>query len=95
MLIALNGCAALVPDEFGVEAEHVSHISQHFGPDRHEYGFDALSAVARWRWGAHFYAEMSDGAVIEDCRSGYCGALWGPREVFEARAGYVFQIRKP
>jgi len=86
--------ADLLPDSVRAEIEHTSHISQHFGPDPTNYGYDAASLVAHWSLGRRFSLEVSEGAVLESCKPSWCGGLWGPREVFQARLGYTIWSRR-
>lgn len=93
--LCLTGCA-LEPNAVRFEAEHVSHISQHFGPNPTEYGFDAVSIVAHWQY-SHVYLDVSDGINVSPALKGVVGpvygALGGPRETFQARAGYEIALK--
>lgn len=97
-VLCLSGCA-LEPNAVRFEAEHVSHISQHFGPNPTEYGFDAISLVAHWQY-AHAYLDVSEGINVSPEFDGnrvvgpVYGSLAGPRETFQARAGYEFKLRE-
>jgi hypothetical protein len=88
--IAFSGCAALEPD-VSLDAVHVSHASQHFGPNPTNYGYDSAQLALHWRV-KRFELTVADGVVLEPCHpvagNPECGALVGPREVFEARASY-------
>lgn len=94
---ALTSCATIEPNAVSLEAEHVSHISQHFGAHPTNFGYDDLMLAARWRRG-RFHWRLADGMVLEaqDPRvNEKCyGGLWGPREVFEASAGYDIWRKK-
>ena len=95
-LLLLAACQALVPEVVRPEITHVSHISQHFGSDRTNYGYDALDVMARWRKGP-WVIEASEGVVIEERWNegplyGY-GAMIGPREIFTAHVGYEFRLK--
>jgi hypothetical protein len=81
--LLLAGCAVL-PNNVRVESEHVSHLTQHFGPDRTNYGYDSVGVVGRWQFG-HAYIEAGDSYAPE--------RLDGYHEVFEARFGYEFQVK--
>lgn len=94
-LLPLAGCAALrplEPDSASVVLTHVSHILQHnpcaswIGYRPTNYGFQTISMEARWSHGP-WYFSIADGYSLPD------GWLPGPREVFEARAGYIFWAR--
>ena len=81
--LLLAGCAVL-PNNVRVETAHVSHLTQHFGPDRTNYGYDSVGVVGRWQFG-HAYIEAGDSYTPE--------RLDGYHEVFEARFGYEFQVK--
>lgn len=87
-LLALGGCVELRPETVSLEAEHVSHATQHepFTSHPTAYGFDAVSVAARWEYGPA-YVELSEGAILERCTPDWCGSLMGPREVFTGRVG--------
>lgn len=86
-LCALSGCSALRPHSVLIEADHVSHISQHFGPNPTNYGFDSINVGLKWTPTKHTYFEILEGAVLEKKDGEAYGALAGPREVFTAKAG--------
>lgn len=48
LILSLTGCV-LAPDAIPVEAEHLSHATQHFGADRAAAGGEVLSTGVRWR----------------------------------------------
>lgn len=92
LIAALAGCA-LAPDTIRVEGEHVSHLTQHFGPDRAHIGAELVGVVARWQSGGAFIdvAEAwnfspADGHV---CDGGICGC----RETFTAAVGYIWRVK--
>lgn len=95
ILLALTGCA-LEPNAIRFEGEHVSHVSQHFGDHPTGYGFDAISLVAHWQAG-HAYLDVSEGInvspAMKDVIGPVYGDLAGPRETFQARAGYEFPLK--
>lgn len=93
LALGLSGCA-LAPQALRLEADHVSHLTQHAPLTDHptNYGYDSVNVVAHWTH-SHWYLDVSEGAVLEACDADYCGALAGPREVFTARAGYEFPLR--
>lgn len=82
-LLMIGGCATV-----SVEVDHVSHVTQHFGSHPTDYGYDSANLVARWSR-EHLYAELSEGIVLESRDGRSYGGLWGPREVFSAKVGYV------
>ena len=92
--LAITGCATLRPNDVRLYAEHVSHISQHFGSDPKCYGYQTLNVSAEWRVKGAFL-EVAEGYNLNgrsDWGEGY-GALVGPRETFSARAGWDFKLK--
>jgi len=96
---ALVGCAdipaPMVPTYAAVELNHISHASQHFGPDPTNYGIDVLQLNIHWNITSRWYAELAEGVVLEPCYRArgttwdQCGALDGPREVFNGKVGFI------
>lgn len=73
-LLGLSGCESIKPL---VEVSHTSHITQHFGKDRTNYGYNVVSVGVR--------ARPARGVVI-DIMDGYSGdELDSRHEVFQAR----------
>ena len=92
---ALSGCAELVPNSVRPELEHLSHVSQHVGADRTNYGADLLEVLAHWGHSSGPFLEVGEGYSLNrgwPNGDGY-GEIYGPREQFIARAGYSFQVR--
>ena len=92
--LALTGCA-LEPNSIRVEAEHTSHISQHFVSPDINAGFDALMVVAHWE-GHGLFLDVGDGINLsphEPALEPVYGGLVGPRETFVARAGYEIRLK--
>lgn len=90
-ILPLAGCACIrrvVPDSASVVLTHVSHILQHepcaswIGAPPTNYGFQTISMEARWSHGP-WYFSVADGYSLPD------GWFPGPKEIFEARAGYT------
>lgn len=88
-----SGCC-LAPNTVRTEVQHVSHLTQHFGPDRTNMGYEAFNVVAQWRKGGA-YLDVGDGVNVSP-RDGYrcIGGMCGPREIFTASVGYVFQVKQ-
>lgn len=88
----LSGCC-LAPNTVRTEVQHVSHLTQHFGPDRTNMGYEAFNVVAQWKKGGA-YLDVGDGVNVSP-RDGYVctGGMCGPREIFTASVGYVFQVK--
>lgn len=83
-----------LPDDLRLEAEHISHATQHepFTSKPTDYRFDAVSLVARWHRGP-LSLEIGEGESLDAgvLIGGHLvhGALLGPREVFHARLGLL------
>lgn len=94
-VLCVAGCA-LEPNAVRMEAEHVSHISQHFGTAPTDYGFDAISVVAHWQV-SHAYLDVSEGINVSPRFQGVVGPVYGafagPRETFQARAGWEIPLK--
>lgn len=93
VLVALTGCECLKPGDIAVYGEHTSHISQHFGSDPTNYGFNSLNVSATWSKDGAFL-EFAEGLNMNkrDRQVGWMeyGALDGPREITTVRVGYDF-----
>lgn len=85
LTLALTGCC-LAPTSARVELAHVSHISQHVGCDKTNFGYDTVGVTAHWKITSRVYAEAGDGYTWE--------GLDRRHEVFSARVGYVFFDRE-
>lgn len=91
-VLLFGGCAVL-PNTVRLQAEHVSHISQHIdGSDGH-MGADLVGVVAHWQVKGWFVnAEEAYNFSPADghpCDGGICGN----REVFQAQAGYEWKLK--
>lgn len=97
LIFWLTGCTALEPNSFRVEAEHISHMTQHepFTDHPTNIGDESIEMLAHWKVLQHGYFEIGEGLNVsphqagKDCNGGLCG----PREIFIARAGYIFTVR--
>lgn len=72
--LMLSGCS-LMPDAIPLEAQHLSHISQHFDGSGQNLGAQTISTGVRWR---------RHGVVI-DVLDGWTSGIDGRHEVFSAR----------
>lgn len=61
-VLLCSGCAALKPTSIPIEVEHVSHITQHFGPHPTNYGYDDVSVGLKWKRG-NVSVQVSEGYV--------------------------------
>lgn len=94
-LIVLDEGCAVVPNRITPEIEHMSHASQHIGPNRTEYGSEIASVVLHWDLPEHVTLELAEGVDLDHrwpAQEGY-GEILGPREEFTARIGYSFVVK--
>lgn len=84
------GACSYAPRQVSIEADHVSHLTQHrpFSDHPTNFGYTSINVIARWHK-RHVYAELSEGLVLNARDGRSFGGLWGPREVFTARLGYI------
>lgn len=93
---ALSGCC-LSPDAVRVQAEHMSHASQHIDGSGSHMGAELVGIQAHWQKAGWFVnAEeaynLSPGMGVVNgtaCAGGICGN----REVFQAQVGYEFKLK--
>lgn len=88
----LGGCC-LVPNSVRPEVEHISHVSQHFGADKTNFGSETVGVIARWNMG-DAYLDVGESYNFSPDHTQCPGGLCGPREVFSARIGYTIEVRK-
>lgn len=75
VVLGVSGCESITPL---VEVSHTSHITQHFGNNQTNYGWNTFSAGLRFR--------SPDSKVVLDVLDGYSPEeLDGKHEVFTAR----------
>lgn len=85
-ILTLSGCA-VAPNNVHVGAEHLSSISQHFGPDATNVAVEMATLSALWQPTRNTYLEIQDGYIVS-------GATFvHKREIFEARAGLNFPVK--
>ena len=91
VLALLSGCAALAPDYLKAETAHVSHLSQHFGPDQTDYGYNQVGLLLGYS------REVSGGngatAYLEIGEAYAHPKLDNRNEVFNARAGFIIPLK--
>lgn len=103
-LVSLTGCAAMHAHGprvvMSAYAEHISHATQHPPFTRHptEYGLEAIfgSVTLEAHSDSGWYMTLAEGLNLNSRWHagrvvGY-GCLLGPREIFEARAGYRWTL---
>lgn len=84
ILFCLSGCAVM-PDSIPVEVQHLSHVSQHFGRNPTNFGFEAVFIGAKW----------DRGPVQFEIKDGYSKELYDNKhEIFEASIKYEIRVRK-
>ncbi len=89
---ALTGCC-LAPTTVRVQAEHVSHASQHMDGTHGHVGAELVGVVAHWQ--AHgWFLNAEEAYNLSPADGHLCsGGICGEREVFEAQAGYEWRMR--
>lgn len=92
--LALQGCAALLPNTVGPELAHASHLTQHrpFTSHPQNYGYQTIGVVAHWRVGG-FYLDAGESYNFAPTYGEDCAGLCGSREVFTGRLGYEFRVK--
>lgn len=89
---SLCGCAA-VPNAVRLQAEHVSHASQHIDGSGGHIGAELVGIQAHWQWG-HWFANAEESYNLSPADRYECtGGICGNREVFQAQAGYEFRLK--
>jgi hypothetical protein len=90
--LLLAGCC-LAPNTVRLQAEHISHATQHFDGSGCNFGAELVGVVAHWQFGGWFIngeeAYNLSQAPGVNCPGGICGN----REVFEAAAGYEWKTK--
>lgn len=98
--LLVAGCA-LQPDHLGIEAQHVSHVSQHFGSNPTNFGYATIGLDVRWE-NSRASFDINEGVILEGCQRYIgalgvipeCGSLAGPRETFNARVDVYLWSRQ-
>lgn len=83
-LAALSGCATLEPASVSAEVQHDSHVMQHFGNHRTNYGYQAVGVSIHWQFTPRWYADAFEGVDFGGCSNTFGAG----HETFTARAGY-------
>lgn len=94
LTLIVSGCAALAPDTVRLQAEHVSHASQHIDGSGHNIGAELVGVVAHWQTGAWFFNAEESYNVSQTPGCICAGGMCGNREVFQAQAGYEWKVRE-
>lgn len=90
--LALTGCC-LAPNTVRLQAEHVSHASQHMDGSHGHIGAELVGVVAHWQKGGWF-ANAEEAVNLSPADGQRCiGGICGEREVFEAQVGYEFKLK--
>lgn len=98
LALSLSGCA-LAPNTVRLEAEHVSHLTQHapFSANPTNYGYQDIGVVAHWNVFKGAFAELREAYSISkvdrDVDFTCYGALAGPKEIFTAKVGYEWRVK--
>lgn len=94
-----SGCAALRPISIPIELDHVSHVSQHFGSERTNYGYNAVALGLKFRPLPYTTVVLSEGVSLDHhytYRGRFpetYGALMGPRELTTIRTVIEIPLR--
>jgi hypothetical protein len=94
--LLLAGCC-LAPNTIRTEVDHMSHIGQHFGGDRTNFGAEYAEVIARWKFkGA--YVDVGQGYNLSPgmgvVKGDPCpGAICGPRELTTVAVGYEWRVK--
>jgi hypothetical protein len=95
--VLLAGCAALVPVGVPIELDHTSHLTQHapFTDTPTRYGYNAVAVGLHWQPAERLSVVATEGWNLSPSypQAQLCGALKGPREVFQARITYEVPLR--
>jgi hypothetical protein len=92
-ILALTGCAALLPNTLRLQGEHLSHASQHMDGTRGHIGAELVGVVAHWQTGGWF-ANAEESYNLSPADGHLCvGGICGEREVFQAQAGYEWRVK--
>jgi hypothetical protein len=96
LVIAMCSCATLEPNSIRLYGEHVSHATQHLQNDPTDYGYNTVNLELHYKVRGVFL-DLSEGinlnAKDKNVPWAEYGALDGPREVFQARFGYEWQVK--
>lgn len=88
----LSGCC-LAPNAVRLQAEHVSHASQHMDGSNGHIGAELVGVVAHWQAGGWF-ANAEESYNLSPADGHLCnGGICGNREVFQAQAGYEWRVK--
>jgi hypothetical protein len=97
LAILIAGCATIEPNSIKTEYTHLSHITEHFGSDKQDYGINAIGLVARWNLPG-FYVEIGEGVSVDHHTNNITheqemGAFYGPREQTTVRIGQEWRLK--
>jgi hypothetical protein len=90
-LSVLTGCAELAPDYVKPEVEHISHFTQHFGPNQAADGYNQVAVFVGYNRevsggnGARAFFEIGEGYTVE--------MVDNRHEIFNARAGFEVPLK--
>jgi hypothetical protein len=89
---ALTGCA-LAPNTVRLQAEHVSHATQHIDGSGTHIGAELVGVVAHWQRKGWFVSIEEAYNLSPADRYRCDGGICGNREVFEAAVGYEWRVK--
>lgn len=88
--LGLAGCETVKPNHIRVGVEHLSSVTQHFGSNPTDFGFNAGTISAEWEPTKHTYVEVQEAYIIGN-NAKFSGG--NGHEYFEARAGVQFNLK--
>lgn len=91
---ALTGCV-LAPNDIRADLQHDSHTTQHepFTSHPTNMGAQSVNLTAEWRAG-HAFIDVREGYNVTPADKYPCiGGICGPRELFSASVGYIFEVK--
>lgn len=94
VVLLMDGCA-IAPNTISPVVSHTSHIAQHFGSNKTEYGYNEVGLQAHWRLYRGAFLDVTEGYNWGDINTDgqACAGLYGGRDVFTATVGYSFVVK--
>jgi hypothetical protein len=96
--LCISGCC-LAPNTVRTEVSHLSHIGQHFGDHKTNYGAQYAEVIARWQFSGAYVDvgqgyNLSPGMGTHTGWDNVCaGGICGPRELTTVSVGYEWRLK--
>ena len=90
--LLLAGCC-IAPNAVRLQAEHVSHASQHVDGSGCNFGAELVGVVAHWQARGWFVNAEESYNLSQNPGYNCPGGICGNREVFQAQAGYEWRMK--